>query len=143
MELKITCPKCKGCGEIYPPRKKTVPPKSTNPKEKYCCRCKTFKSRDSDFYKDKKGRSLGYCKYCQCRKPITAAKKAYNKKYMKEHYRRNRKYSCVCSICNTPFLGNKENQILCSRKCNMERLNGSSIHKLSNEIVDQIRNEDY
>lgn len=135
MESKITCPKCKGCGEISPPRKRTKSPGSLDPNEKFCPMCKVFKTLDG-YYKNKKGKVSGYCKKCQCAKPRSLRNKEKRKTYI---YR----YDCTCKICGILFRGYTKNQYSCSRHCHMVRLNSYNLNKLPNELASQIERNDF
>ncbi len=134
MDEKITCPRCKGCGVVNTPRKRSKSIKSLNPNEKFCAKCKAFKVLD-DFYKVK-GRVSGYCRKCQCSKVRTpqAKEQAKARKY---------KYDCTCEICGKPFLGRKKDQILCSRECNMYKINYKIFDRLSNESTKQLKDEGF
>lgn len=135
MDSKIICPKCKGCGEIPPPRKRTKMPKSLNPNERFCCMCSSFKIHD-DFYRNKKGKVVGYCRKCQGSKPRSPR----NKKLRKARIYR---YECRCNMCGKLFMGYKKDQFSCSTRCHMVRLNGSILDKLPNELAAQLRDEGY
>lgn len=134
MDSEITCPKCNGCGKIKPPRNRGKRLKSLNPNERYCTRCKVFKSC-SDFYLYK-SKFSSYCKRCQCTKPRKPRDKEVDKRY-------RRRYDCICRVCGKHYKGYSNKQYSCSRSCHMTRLNNSELSKLPNELADQLRKEGY
>jgi hypothetical protein len=128
MEEKIECPRCKGFGKINKSRIREKSVKSLNPNEKFCIQCKSLKSIN-DFYKNKFGRYLSYCKNCD--------------KFRRSSNNR-RKFKGTCAFCGIEFMGFTGKQKYCSRSCCLNNINHHiDKKKLPNEINERLKEEGF